>query len=79
LDGHERLLIPAKLLQQSLNKLTQKMSPIDATDPLKVLPVELAEMVLSYLSFKEMVNCVRVNKSWRDFLVGCLLRSRRLG
>jgi F-box/TPR repeat protein Pof3 len=79
LDGLERLLIWAKLLQQLLNKLTRKMSPIKATDPLKVLPVELAEMVLSYLSFKEMVNCIRVNRSWKDFLVGCILRCRRLG
>lgn len=40
-------------------------------DLLLALPLELAEMILEYLSFKEFVRLIGVCKGWRAFLTGC--------
>ncbi|KAF2006757.1 hypothetical protein P154DRAFT_615452 [Amniculicola lignicola CBS 123094] len=56
-------------LQQTHDRLTRKLSPAKATDPFTVLPVELAEEVLSYLTFKNVVNCLRVCKGWKTYLI----------
>ncbi|KAF2735738.1 hypothetical protein EJ04DRAFT_491056 [Polyplosphaeria fusca] len=58
-----------KLLQQLHDKLTRQLSPASAVDPLTILPVELVEMIIAFMSFKNMVNCLRVCKGWRTYLI----------
>jgi F-box/TPR repeat protein Pof3 len=57
-----------KLLQAAHDKLTRQLSPPTAVDPFSQLPLEIAEMVLSYLKFSEVVNCLRVSRHWKAIL-----------
>lgn len=45
-----------KLLQQLHDQLTRRLSPPTAIDPLTILPVELVEMIIGYLPFRETVR-----------------------
>lgn len=44
------------------------MAPPKSVDPLTVLPRELAEQVLEFLSFKQLINSCRVSKQWMQFI-----------
>ncbi|KAH7391082.1 hypothetical protein DE146DRAFT_724433 [Phaeosphaeria sp. MPI-PUGE-AT-0046c] len=57
-----------KLLQQLHDKTTRKLSPAKSVDPLTVLPVELAELILEHLAFRHLVNCMRVSKGWGNYI-----------
>lgn len=57
-----------KLLQQLRDKLTRVLSPPKSLDPFSVFPVEVAEMVLSYLDFHHLVRCATISKQWNSFL-----------
>ncbi|OCK85880.1 hypothetical protein K432DRAFT_388256 [Lepidopterella palustris CBS 459.81] len=58
-----------KLLQSMHDKLTRQLSPPKAIDPFAVLPIELVEMIISYLTFRNMVTCLRVSMQWKRFLI----------
>ncbi|MCJ1381933.1 hypothetical protein MMC17_005045 [Xylographa soralifera] len=63
-----------KLLQGMHDKLVRKCSATDSAaapkiiDPLKSLPMELAQMVLQNLSFRTIVSLLRVSKLWKAIL-----------
>jgi len=56
------------LLHGATNKLSRQLCPPKSIDPLLVLPAELAEMILGYLAFNELVRCLPVSKGWNCFL-----------
>ncbi|KAF2494184.1 hypothetical protein BU16DRAFT_464551 [Lophium mytilinum] len=58
-----------KLLQGMLDKLIRQLSPPKSVDPFSVLPIELVEMVIGHLTFRNMVTCLRVSKQWKQFLI----------
>ena len=45
-----------------------KLSPPKSVDPLTVLPRELAEMILEYLTFRQRINACLVTKQWAHFI-----------
>ncbi|KAL8882524.1 MAG: hypothetical protein Q9198_000492 [Flavoplaca austrocitrina] len=48
--------------------LRKKCGPSRAKDPLTVLPLEIAQMIMSFLDFRHIVSLTRVSRSWRDYL-----------
>jgi F-box/TPR repeat protein Pof3 len=45
-----------------------ELSPPKSVDPLTVLPRELAEQILNYLSFKQLMNTCLVSPQWAQFI-----------
>ena len=48
-----------------------QLSPPKSVDPLTVLPRELAEHILEYLSFRQRMNACLVSKQWSQFIRSC--------
>lgn len=57
-----------QLLRKAHGELQSRLSPPRSVDPLTVLPPELAETVLEYLSFRQRINACLVSKSWAHFI-----------
>lgn len=49
-------------------ELTTQLAPPTSVDPLTVLPRELAELILGYLSFQHRIAISRVSKQWIGFI-----------
>ncbi|CAP96121.1 Pc21g12240 [Penicillium rubens Wisconsin 54-1255] len=58
------------VLTQLLKKLQDKLAGGNRRDPFTVLPLEVAELTLRRLSFKQIVAILRVCKGWNRFLGG---------
>jgi F-box/TPR repeat protein Pof3 len=59
----------AQLLRSEIEKIQTKFKQQSARDILAMMPLELVEAVLSYLTFKEFLPLLRVSKSWRALLI----------
>ncbi|KAI9690018.1 MAG: hypothetical protein M1822_009900 [Bathelium mastoideum] len=57
-----------RLLSCISKKLSRQLSPPKCQDPFAVLPLELAEMILQFLSFEQAIRCLRVSKAWSKLL-----------
>jgi F-box/TPR repeat protein Pof3 len=57
-----------QLLRKVHRELSTEMSPPKSVDPLTVLPRELAEQILNYLNFKQLMNTCLVSKEWAQFI-----------
>ncbi|OBW67937.1 MAG: Uncharacterized protein AUREO_019830 [Aureobasidium pullulans] len=57
-----------ELLQKMHDKLLLSLAPDKAADPFAQLPIEIVEMILSYLNFRQIVYCTRVSKQWKIFI-----------
>ena len=45
-----------------------ELSPPRSVDPLTVLPRELAEQILGYLNFRQLIKTSLVSKEWAQFI-----------
>ncbi|KAJ5528575.1 Tetratricopeptide-like helical [Penicillium freii] len=59
-----------EVLEQLLKKLQDKLAGGNRRDPFTILPLEIAELTLRHLSFKQIVAILRVCKGWSRFLGG---------
>ncbi|KAK3677734.1 hypothetical protein LTR78_002584 [Recurvomyces mirabilis] len=57
-----------ELLRRAQTELRTEMSPTKSVDPLTVLPRELAEIILEYLSFQQRMNACLVSAQWAGFI-----------
>ncbi|KAI5244142.1 hypothetical protein E4T43_03854 [Aureobasidium subglaciale] len=66
--GISKKVKDVELLQRMHNKLLLSLAPDKAADPFAQLPIEIVEMILSYLNFRQTVYCTRVSKQWNVFI-----------
>ncbi|KAJ5129663.1 Tetratricopeptide-like helical [Penicillium bovifimosum] len=59
-----------EVVTQLLEKLLDKLAGGNRRDPFTVLPLEVADIILHHLSFKQIVAIMRVCKGWHGFLIG---------
>ncbi|RMY49979.1 hypothetical protein D0865_07176 [Hortaea werneckii] len=57
-----------ELLRKVHGELITQLAPPTSVDPLTVLPRELAELILGYLSFQQRIAISRVSKQWSGFI-----------
>jgi F-box/TPR repeat protein Pof3 len=61
------------LLNSDLKAIRQRIAETlvtsKAQDPMTALPLEVAEMVLSYIAYRQIVRMLRVSKSWKKILL----------
>lgn len=55
-------------LQAAHDALRQKLAPPKSVDPLARLPRELAEQIMGYLQFHQVITSCRVSKGWATFI-----------
>jgi F-box-like len=72
-DSYDKL---ASMSLKTTSKLSLKTTTTRATiqknksaDPFSVLPMELIQMVLKHLEYREATSCLRVSRSWRSTLL----------
>ncbi|KAK1074819.1 hypothetical protein LTR74_000663 [Friedmanniomyces endolithicus] len=56
-----------ELLRTAHVALMNRLSPPKSVDPFTVLPRELAEQILEYLTFQQRMNACLVSKQWKSF------------
>ncbi|KAK5689046.1 hypothetical protein LTR17_026564 [Elasticomyces elasticus] len=57
-----------ELLRDAHGDLQRQLAPPKSVDPLTVLPRELAEQILEYLTFQQRMNACMVSKQWTMFI-----------
>ncbi|KAK4952029.1 hypothetical protein LTR10_009949 [Elasticomyces elasticus] len=57
-----------ELLRDAHGDLQKQLAPPKSVDPLTVLPRELAEQILEYLTFQQRMNACMVSKQWTMFI-----------
>lgn len=55
-------------LRGSSDRLSRQCAPTKARDPFQVLPAEIVDMIISFMSFSQIVCLLRISRSWRDLL-----------
>ena len=58
----------ARLLKGLCDRLIRAGAPTKAVDPFKALPIEIVNMIISFMTFRQTVRLSRVSKSWCDLL-----------
>ena len=56
------------LLSSTHEKLSRRLSPPKSQDPFTIFPMEIADIILDFIQFRQMVGCLRVSKNWNRLL-----------